>query len=106
MSISQVIGWKFNDQAGMSCKEIDGMMEIIGFPGGIPSKADQADWTAEFIAWEASGGRKDMQVNSEFTGVLQTAIEVLIIAIQDGTITTKTADDIINQAKAKRKAQL
>jgi len=50
MSIANVIGWKFSHQPGMRCKEIDGVMEIIGFPGGIPSQADQDTWTAEYDA--------------------------------------------------------
>lgn len=42
--ISEVIGWKFNNQSGMATR--DG--EITAFPGGIPSQADQAAWTAEY----------------------------------------------------------
>ena len=42
--IAQVIGWKFNDQAGMSTRG----NEITTFPNGIPSQADQDMWTAEY----------------------------------------------------------
>jgi len=59
MSISHVIGWKFNHQAGMRCKEIDGVMIIVEFPGGIPSQADQDTWTQEYNNWIAAGGDKD-----------------------------------------------
>jgi len=44
--ISIVIGWKFNHQPGMST--IDGV--ITEFPGGVPSQADQDEWTAEYVA--------------------------------------------------------
>lgn len=47
-NISQVIGWKFNHQPGMRCKETKGKMKIIDFPGGIPDQADQALWTQEY----------------------------------------------------------
>tara|TARA_R110000803_G_C11870187_1_gene308307 strand:- start:9 stop:293 length:285 start_codon:yes stop_codon:yes gene_type:complete len=46
MSIAQVIGWKFNNQEGMSTR--DGV--ITKFPGGVPSQADQDLWTAEYNA--------------------------------------------------------
>ena len=42
--IAEVIGWKFNNQAGM--KTIDG--KIVEFPGGIPSQEDQDSWTTEY----------------------------------------------------------
>ena len=44
--ISQVIGWKFNRQAGMSTTE--GV--ITQFPGGIPSQSLQDAWTIEYEA--------------------------------------------------------
>ena len=44
MSIAEVIGWKHNNQEGMSTA--DGV--ITAFPGGIPSQADQNKWTAEY----------------------------------------------------------
>jgi len=44
MNIAQVIGWKFNNQAGMSTK--DG--KITKFPGGMPTQQDQDNWTAEY----------------------------------------------------------
>lgn len=48
MNISEVIGWKFNHQPGMRCHEIDGELKITKFPGGIPSQADQDQWTQEY----------------------------------------------------------
>ena len=45
-NIGEVIGWKFNHQAGM--KTSDGV--ITAFPAGIPSQADQDSWTAEYEA--------------------------------------------------------
>ena len=45
-NIGEVIGWKFNHQAGMETS--DGV--ITAFPDGIPSQADQDSWTAEYEA--------------------------------------------------------
>ena len=44
--ISQVIGWKFDGQVGMSTRE--GV--ITQFPGGIPSQSLQDAWTIEYEA--------------------------------------------------------
>ena len=49
-TIGQVIGWKFNNQAGMST--YDGV--ITEFPNGIPTQADQDLWTSEYEAHLAS----------------------------------------------------
>ncbi len=46
MSIAEVIGWKFNNQSGMTT--IDGV--ITEFPDGIPSQSDQDLWTTEYEA--------------------------------------------------------
>lgn len=106
MDISNVIGWKFNHQPGMRCKEIDGVMTITEFPGGIPSIADQAKWIGEYTAWEASGGMKDKQVNKEFNDSIRVLIETLVPMIQDGSIITAAPSDILTTAKAKRKQEL
>ena len=45
-NIGEVIGWKFNHQAGMETS--DGV--ITAFPDGIPSQSDQDSWTAEYEA--------------------------------------------------------
>jgi len=49
-NIAEVIGWKFNHQTGMRCKEVNGVLKIVEFPGGIPSQADQDTWTTEYNA--------------------------------------------------------
>ena len=46
MNIGAVIGWKFNNQAGMSTKGD----VITEFPNGIPTQADQDLWTTEYEA--------------------------------------------------------
>jgi hypothetical protein len=51
MTIANVIGWKFNNQSGMRCAEVGGAIRIIEFPGGIPTQAEQDQWTAEYEAW-------------------------------------------------------
>ena len=50
MNIGAVIGWKFNNQEGMSTKG----NKITEFPNGIPTQADQDLWTAEYEAHLAS----------------------------------------------------
>jgi hypothetical protein len=50
MNIGAVIGWKFNNQQGMSTKG----NEITEFPNGIPTQADQDLWTSEYEAHLAS----------------------------------------------------
>jgi len=47
--IAQVIGWKFNHQAGMSTS--GGV--ITAFPNGIPTQAEQDLWTVEYEVYEA-----------------------------------------------------
>jgi len=74
MNISQVIGWKFNHQAGMRCKEIDSVMTIIEFPGGIPSQADQDLWTQEYNDWILAGGDKDAKAQELMTNPIISAI--------------------------------
>lgn len=49
-TIADVIGWKFSYQPGMVCREVDGALRIVEFPGGIPTQAQQDQWTAEFDA--------------------------------------------------------
>jgi len=107
MNIANVIGWKFNHQKGMRCKEIDNVMTIIEFPGGVPSRANQDLWTQEYNDWVAAGGLKDIQVEEELgSNVVRLIIETIVPMIQDGSITTKTPNEIIAMAKANRKAEL
>lgn len=47
--ISEVLGWKFPTQAGITTR--DGV--ITGFPGDIPSQANQDTWTSEYQAYKA-----------------------------------------------------
>jgi len=49
-NISAVISWKFNDQPGMVTKN----NVITGFPGGIPSQADQDTCSEEYNAYLTS----------------------------------------------------
>jgi len=49
-NIADVISWKFNDQPGMTTSG----GEIVDFPGGTPSQAEQDAWTAEYEAHLAS----------------------------------------------------
>ena len=49
-TIASVIGWKFNNQPGMSTE--NGV--ITDFPGGIPSQTDQDTWTTEYETWKAA----------------------------------------------------
>ena len=65
MSIAEVIGWKFNNQPGMRCKEINDVMTIVEFPGGIPSQTEQDLWTSEYNAWVAGGGLLDQEADIE-----------------------------------------
>ena len=50
--------------------------------------------------------RKDAQINAEFGDAARLLTETLVMAIQDGSITTKTPNDIITDAKATRKGEL
>ena len=58
-NIATVIGWKFNNQSGMSTSN----RVITAFPDGIPSQADQDLWTAEYeahlVSTEYSRNRKE-----------------------------------------------
>jgi len=74
MNIADVIGWKFNHQEGMRCKEIAGIMTIIEFPGGIPSQADQDIWTQEYSDWISSGGDKDAKAQELMNNPIISAI--------------------------------
>jgi hypothetical protein len=67
MSIADVIGWKFNHQPGMRCREDEnGVIQIIEFPGGIPSQADQDAWTQEYINYINSDQHDSDTVTKDF----------------------------------------
>lgn len=53
-NIAEVIGWKFDQQPGMKCKAINGVLTIVEFPGGVPSQSDQDAWVAEYEAYIAA----------------------------------------------------
>lgn len=82
--IGEVIGWKFDHQPGMTCKENDqGVVVITEFPGGIPSKADQAAWTAEYEAHMAGPNSRPLNSFQFFTfleqiGLSETAVDAAI----------------------------
>ena len=67
-NISEVIGWKFNHQAGMSTAE--GV--ITAFPNGIPSAEDQATWTTEYEAYKVMADirakRNALLASTDWTG--------------------------------------
>jgi hypothetical protein len=65
-TIAEVIGWKFNHQSGMRCAEVDGVLRIVEFPGGIPSQADQDTWTAEYEAYLASDAPRIKEAQDGF----------------------------------------
>ena len=79
-SIAEVIGWKFDNQPGMSTS--NGV--ITEFPGGIPSQADQDKWTAEYEAQISIMKWKEKMVMSD--GPLPRWAEDLI----DGVISSQT----------------
>ena len=77
-NIAEVIGWKFDHQAGMCCKEnSDGVIEITEFPGGIPSQTLQDTWTAEYDAYVLANAYKDKRL-AEYP-----KIEELVVALYD-----------------------
>ena len=58
-TIAEVIGWKFNNQPGMSTR--GGV--ITEFPRGIPSQADQDLWTVEYEEYLAATQYQTDRVN-------------------------------------------
>ena len=95
--IAEVIGWKFDHQEGMSCRENDkGVLVITEFPGGIPSQADQDAWTAEYEAlqptrdWEVAMTETDSDIPRE----LEDLYDAMSPATQ-AKVATKTRDKII-----------
>ena len=84
--ISLVIGWKFNHQEGMRCKEIDGVMTIVEFPNGIPTQADQDGWTAEYNARDEVGERHEKAYKQELKN--SRVLRAIIRSINDGSLVT------------------
>ena len=56
-NIAAVIGWKFNDQPGMSTKD----NVITEFPSGIPTQSEQDLWTAEYDTFVAANAYKELR---------------------------------------------
>lgn len=73
-NIADVIGWKFNHQPGMRCREIGGVLTIVEFPGGIPSQADQDAWTAEYLVWLAGTGPADKECDESVDAAKMTRL--------------------------------
>ena len=84
-NIAEVIGWKHNNQSGMSTA--DGV--ITEFPDGIPSQADQDKWTKEYEEHLAS--IKYKQDRAEAYPELGDQLDMLWHAIDAGTL-DKTSD--------------
>lgn len=102
--ISDAIGWKFNHQTGMRCKEIDGVMTIIEFPGGLPSQADQDLWTQEYNDWIATGGDKDLQAQEILNSPLAISMMEEFIAVLDAggiPVPVNVQDNIKERIKGK-----
>jgi hypothetical protein len=83
--IHQVIGWKFNNQQGMSTKD----NVITEFPGGIPSQADQDTWTAEYLVEFPEGYDEWKESMQETDNGMPRYLEDLITANSDFTIPEK-----------------
>ena len=56
-NIGTVIGWKFNNQSGMSTRD----NVITEFPNGIPTQAEQDLWTAEYELFVATNEYKGLR---------------------------------------------
>lgn len=108
MSIVEVIEWKFPNQQGMRCKEIDGVMEIIGFPGGIPSQADQDLWTQEYNDWVASGGLdiEKADIEKNFDDLLKAFALVLLDEINTLRVAAGLNPRTVNQLKTAIRSKL
>ena len=91
MNIGQVIGWKFNNQAGMSTKGD----VITEFPNGIPTQADQDLWTSEYEAHLAANEYKGLRAEA-----YPSLAEQADMAYWDRQNGTTTLDDAISAVKA------
>ncbi len=74
-TIADVIGWKFDHQPGMKCQEDEnGVLQIIEFPGGIPSQANQDAWTAQYATFlQNNPPEEPMTVESSGSMTLRSA---------------------------------
>ena len=108
MSIADVIDWKFNSQEGMCCKEIDGVIQIVKFPGGIPSQAEQDQWTQEYQAFVNSGGLldKEADIEAKFDPTLKAFALVMLQEINRLRTELGLPTYTVNQLKQAVKAKL
>lgn len=109
MNIAKVIDWKFNHQPNMRCKEIEGVLQIIEFPGGIPSQADQDIWTAEYNDIVLREQRKteitaeaDVLCDTQ-TGYPRIAIRNLMMVVMDINIRGKVSSSQLDRDAAQTK---
>ena len=106
--ISDVIGWKLNNQEGMRCREIEGVMTIVEFPGGIPSQADQDLWTQEYNDYVAAGGLLDelADIEIQFDDPLRAFSLVVLSEINILRIAAGLPERTVQQLKDAVKAKL
>ena len=90
INISQVIGWKFNNQEGM----VTANGVITEFPNGIPTQAEQDLWTTEYEAHLAS-----TQYARDRAEAYPSLTEQADRAYWDRQNNTTTLDDAISAVK-------
>ena len=88
-NIAQVLAWKYKGIEGIRCREINDVMTIIDFPGGIPSRADQDLWTQEYNDWLAAGGLLD--IKAQLMDEPQKAFAALMELLWDNSAELQTA---------------
>tara|TARA_R110000796_G_C14438604_1_gene422036 strand:+ start:549 stop:842 length:294 start_codon:yes stop_codon:yes gene_type:complete len=92
INIGAVIGWKFNNQSGMTTRD----NKITEFPDGIPSQADQDLWATEYEAYVAANEYKGLRATA-----YPTLTEQADMAYWDRRNATTTLDDAITVVKNK-----
>lgn len=113
MTIADVIGWKFNHQPEMRCKEINGVMTIVDFPGGIPSQAEQDAWTLEYEAWIVNENERrsilerlvdsDAEMGRVGEDAINRADAVINKLVEKGVLSQLEADAMALPAQAREK---
>lgn len=86
--ISKVIGWKFNNQEGMSCR----VEEIVQFPGGIPTQIEQDAWTAEYEARDKTGEMLD-SVDPKVLSIIESLTSRVLVLEGSQPITSSEFKD-------------
>lgn len=59
MNIAEVLGWKFNNQEGIECREIKGVLTLTKFSGGLPSPKDLAQWEQEYLTFKSKENKRN-----------------------------------------------